>query len=399
MKPLLLLGITYALLAGRAASAQAQAGTSTTYEHLMEQGGAQLQAQNPCSAAALFEQAFARDSTRANEFELFGAATAAAACPARRALAWRWLGQLSRHRPLRMTPKDLDNVSQDPALAPLQAEAAWPRWLAAMRLALAEQAAAANAAQARWLRETQARALPSPASSERKRGKMAAAQPGYALYFSTVPNDTVRMPYLVRVPAGYSPAKPAPVVVYLHGGIVSTPQFGHTDPDVVEEPIFAAAPSNALVVYPFGRQSFGWVKQPAAFAQIVAVVREVQARYRTDPRGPVLGGMSNGGSAALWFASQRPDAFCGFYALSPAPELPLGASIGRLGQGKPCLQFSAEDDTLYPYAAVQAAHAAHRAQAPGWELQAVPKGGHGFLYRPDGPAVLRQALARLCPQP
>ncbi len=391
MKPFFLLLLTAALLTWNSSSAHAQ---SPDFNGLMEQGNALLQAQNPCGAVATFEQAFAADSTRANEFELFGAATAAAACPAQRALAWRWLGQLSRRRPLRMAPRDLENVSQDPALAPLKTEAAWPRWLAAMRQALAEQAAAVQLAQTRWLRETQARALPAPASARHKRDK-APAQPGFALYFSTVPNDTVRVPYLVRVPVGYSPSRPTPVVVYLHGGVVSTPEFGHSDPDVVKEPIFAAAPANALVVYPFGRQSFGWVEQPAAFAQVEAIVREVQARYRTDPRGPVLGGMSNGGSAALWFASQRPDAFRGFYALSPAPTLPLGVGVGRLGQGKPCLQISAQDDTLYPFAAVQATHAAHRAQAPGWELQAVAQGGHGFLYRPTGPEILRQTLGRL----
>ncbi|MBF9237761.1 hypothetical protein I2I05_10180 [Hymenobacter sp. BT683] len=394
MKSLYLSFMTYALLLGNADIARAQT-TAFTYEQLMEQGGAQLQAQNPCEAVATFQHAFAPDSTRANEFELFGAATAAAKCPARRALAWRWLGQLSRHRPLRMTAQDLDNVSQDPALASLKTEAAWPRWVAAMRRALAEQEAAVRAAQVRWRRETQARALSTPTSQGRKRTRWATAQPGLALYFSSVPNDTVRMPYLVRVPAGYSPARPAPVVVYLHGGVANTSQFGHNDPEVVNEPIFAAAPPNALVVYPFGRQTFGWVDQPAAFAQIEAIVREVQARYRTAPRGPVLGGMSNGGSAALWFASQRPDSFSGFYALSPAPNLPLGASIGRLGQGKTCLQFSAQDDTLYPYSAVQAFYAANQRQTPEWKLQTVPTGGHSFLYGPDGIMILQQALTRL----
>ena len=382
------------------ATALAQPTTpAPTYAQLLERGGTQLQARDYCAAVATFGQAFAPDSTRAKEFELFGAASAAANCPAQRAQAWRWLGQLSRRRPLRMQPHDLDNVAHDPALAPLQADAAWPRWLATMRQALAEQTTAARARSARWVADAQARALALPGSSERKLGRFVTAQPGFALYFSQVPNDTVRVPYLVRVPASYSPTRPAPVVVYLHGGVVSTAQFQYADPDVVEEPVFAAAPDDALVVYPFGRTSFGWVAQPAAFAQIEAIVRAVQARYHTDPRGPVLGGMSNGGSAALWFASQRPEAFSGFYALSPAAKLPLGAPYGRLGQGKPCYQFSALDDTLYPYATVQAAYNAHRAQAPRWELNTIPRGEHGFLYGPDGPAVLRQALARLCARP
>ncbi len=369
-----------------------------SYAQLLERTAAQVQARDYCAAVATFEQAFAPDSARANESELFGAASAAANCPARRELAWRWLGQLSRHR-LHMQAHDLDNVAQDPNLNPLKADAAWPRWLAAMHAALDRQAAAVQTQSARWVAETQARALPWPGSGQRKMGRFAAAQPGFALYFRPVPNDTVRMPYLVRVPTGYSPTRPAPVVVYLHGGVVSTAQFQYADPDVIKEPVFAAAPANAIVVYPFGRQTFGWVDQPAAFAQVEAIVREVQARYRTDPRGPVLGGMSNGGSAALWFASQRPAAFSGFYALSPSPRLPLQAGYGRLGQGKSCYQISAQDDSLYPYVLVKTAYDIHHAEAPQWILQTLPSGGHGFLYGPDGPTVLRQALARLCAQP
>ena len=379
----------FILLLMRAGAALAQ--TLPDYAHLLERGGTQLQARDYCGAATTFEQAFAPDTARANEFELFAAATAAAQCPARQALAWRWLGQL-RRRPLQMQPRDLDNVAQDPALGPLHADPAWPRWLAAVREALTNQAAATAAAQQHWLREARARALPVPT------GRRVAALPGFALYFSAVPHDTVRVPYLVRVPAGYDPARPAPVVVYLHGGVASATQFQYADPGVALEPVFAAAPATALVVYPFGRRSFGWVKQPAAFAQVERIMAEVRARYHTNPRCLVLGGMSNGGSAALWFASQRPAAFSGFYALSPAPELPLHAGYGRLGQGKPCYQLSAEDDTFYPYPAVKAAYEAHRAQAPQWQLQAMPKGGHGFLYGPEGPAALRQVLARLCPQ-
>ena len=381
-----------------AGSALAQP-AAPAYPQLLARAEAQLQAHDHCAATATFEQAFAPDSTRANEFELFGAAGAAANCPARRALAWRWLGQLSR-RPLHMQAHDLDNVAQDPNLNPLKADAAWPRWLAAMHAALDHQAAAARIRSANWVAETQARALPRPGSGSRKAGQFAAAQPGFALYFSPVPNDTVRMPYLVRVPVGYSPARPAPVVVYLHGGVVSTVQFGYSDPEVgMQEPVFAAAPANAIVVYPFGRKSFGWVEQRAAFAQVEAIVREVQARYHTDPRGPVLGGMSNGGSAALWFASQRPAAFRGFFAFSPAPRLLLGAPYGQLGQGKPCYQFSGQLDSTYPYAAVKATFDVRPAQARRWELQPVAQGDHAFLYAPEGPALLKQTLARLYAQP
>ncbi|WP_165768357.1 alpha/beta hydrolase-fold protein [Hymenobacter amundsenii] len=218
-----------------------------------------------------------------------------------------------------------------------------------------------------------------------------------------MPGDTVRVPYLVRVPAGYDPARPAPVVVFLHGGVISTPQFQHTNPDAVTpEPIFAAAPANALVVYPFGRTSFGWVEQPAAFAQVLRIVTAVRARYRTDPARTTLVGMSNGGSAVLWFAAQPAAPFSRYVALAPAPKLLLAqSSYGPLGKTKPVLMLSAQDDDIYAYAAVRAAYDANRAGRPNWILQTVPKdkGGHSFLYGPEGLALLQQALRSAAAKP
>ncbi len=79
--------------------------------------------------------------------------------------------------------------------------------------------------------------------------------------------------------------------------------------------------------------------------------------------------------------------------------LPLQAAYGRLGQGKPCYQISAQDDKLYPFASVKAFYDTRPTTARRWELQTVAPGGHGFLYKPDGPALLRQTLARLCARP
>ncbi|GAA4035913.1 hypothetical protein GCM10022409_20930 [Hymenobacter glaciei] len=361
----------------------------------MDEAGAAMQARKFCDATALFEQAFTPDSAQASIFDLFAAALSSAQCPAKQPLAWRWLGQLSRRRPLPMQAGDLDNIVSDAGLASLRAnETAWARWLAAMRGAIAEQAVAEQARRARWLTETQARALAFPSKADRQQGRVAPAPAGFALYFSQVPGDTVRVPYLVRVPAGYDPARPAPVVVYLHGGVVSTPQFGHANPEVAtQEPVFAAAPANALVVYPFGRKSFGWVEQPAAFAQVLRIVTDVRARYRTDPARTTLVGLSNGGSAALWFAAQPAAPFSRFVALSPAPNLLLAQSTyGPLGKTKPVLMVSAQDDDIYAYEAVRAAYDAHRPGRSNWVFQTVPKGGHGFIYGPEGQALLRQAL-------
>lgn len=100
----------------------AQSQNPASYAQLMEQAGPAFHARQFCEATPLFERAFASDSTQASPFELFAAATSAAQCPTKEPLAWRWLGQLSRRRPLPMQPRDLDNILADSSLASLKAD-------------------------------------------------------------------------------------------------------------------------------------------------------------------------------------------------------------------------------------------------------------------------------------
>ena len=384
MKHLFLPGLLLVLL-GWLLPASAQ-----TYDQQLELAATRLKAKDYCGATASFRLAFA-DSAAVQPFDLFAGAGAAANCPGQQALALRWLLRLPHFAQLPpLTAHDVDNMAQDNSLTSLHDQPTWASFLSQLRAVAARQAAATAQAATAWVAAAAGRALPRPAT-----GRFAPAQPGGALYYA--PRDTVRQPYLVYVPRSYRPGVAAPLLVHLHGGVVSTGQFQFRDPRVLEEPIFAAAEARgALVLYPFSRQSFGWLKQVAALDNVPRMVAQMRRRYHVDPARVYLGGMSNGGTAAFWYACQRPAGFAGFYALSATPTSALGPlRFRRLGRGAPLYSLNAEDDQVFPFPAVRAIYDAHRAEARQWHFASLPSGGHGFLYDPNGAATLATLLTQL----
>ncbi|MBD2717283.1 hypothetical protein KBK19_19745 [Microvirga sp. STR05] len=365
-----------------------------TYNQLLERAAHQFQQKNYCEATVAFERAFT-DSTTVGPFDLYAGAGAAATCPGRQVQAVRWLLQLARHPALTISAPDVDNMAQDASLSSLHRLPQWNRFLTLLRAVAAQQATEKQRAAVAWQQAALRQALPAPP----KQGAYGPAQSGFALYYAPV--DTVQVPYLVFVPTTYDPARPTVLLVYLHGGITNTTQFQAADPRVTGEPIFAAAAAhNALVLYPFGRKSFGWLEQRAALDNVRTMVAHVQQRYHIDNRRIYLGGMSNGGTAAFWYACQSPAGFAGFFALSARPASLLGPlNFTQLRRGAPLYSLHAQDDELYAYKEVQAIYAQQQGQARQWHFASRPTGGHAFLYGPDGPAALTALLAQLVKEP
>ncbi|GGG49984.1 hypothetical protein GCM10011378_27590 [Hymenobacter glacieicola] len=347
-----------------------------------------------CGAVREFQAAFA-DSTKAGPFDVFAGTIAAANCPAQRTQALRWLLRIPRFAELPVTAQDVRNIAQEAGLRSLYDTPQWTYFLAQMQAHAQRRETAARQAAQQWLTNTQQNALPTPV----RRKRYAAAPPGFARYVT--PADTVQAPYLIYVPPSYDPSTAAPLLVYLHGGVASATQFRINDPGVAQEPIFRAAEQQrAIVLYPYGRKSFGWLEHQAALAAVRRMVAEVQTRYHVDARRIYLGGMSNGGTAAFWYACQQPQGFAGFYAISAMPVSSLGPlRFQTLAGGAPLYSLNAEDDEVFPYKEVAAIHQQHGAKAPQWHFASRPTGGHGFLYGPDGLTALQELLAQLMGKP
>jgi predicted esterase len=361
-----------------------------TYDQHLQQASAKLGQQDFCGAVQNFQAAFA-DSTKAGPFDVFAGAIAAANCPAQRTQALRWLLRIPRFAELPITAQDVRNIAQEAGLRSLHDTPQWSYFLAQLQAHAIRREAAAQQAARQWLTTTQQNALSAPA----RRKYFAKPTTGFARY--ALPADTVQAPYLVYVPKSYNPATAAPLLVYLHGGVASATQFQVQDPGVAQEPIFRAAEQQAaIVLYPYGRKSFGWLEHEAALAAVRRMVAQVQTRYRVDARRIYLGGMSNGGTAAFWYACQQPQGFAGFFALSASPVSNLGPlRFQTLASGAPLYSLNAEDDDVFPYKEVAAIYDQHKAHTPQWHFASRPTGGHSFLYGPDGDQALLALLRQM----
>ncbi|MGE8426834.1 MAG: hypothetical protein ACN6O7_03120 [Sphingobacterium sp.] len=203
---------------------------------------------------------------------------------------------------------------------------------------------------------------------------------GFVLYWNQMGDSLV--PYLVYLPAELEHKNNLRAIVYLHGGVSSVNEFQFEDPGVADEPIFKMADRLGIVViYPFGKKSYGWVRQRPAFQQVLAITEEAKLNYSLDSKEIYLGGMSNGGTAVYWFATQNNTPFSAFFTLSADCELVIEPiHWERLQSDRPVYSFHAADDTIYPLEKISTVFASRK--SPAWYLRTLKTGGHGFIYDP-----------------
>ena len=137
----------------------------------------------------------------------------------------------------------------------------------------------------------------------------------------SIRHDGMARSYRVHVPASYDPARPAPLLVALHGG------GGNMDlqaDDSLYGQVSKSEQQGFIAVFPNGFSRFGgklatWNAGRCCAAArdanvddvgfIRAVVADVARRYTVDPRRIYATGMSNGAMMAYRLACEAPDLF------------------------------------------------------------------------------------------
>ncbi|WP_448138631.1 hypothetical protein [Sphingobacterium siyangense] len=226
------------------------------------------------------------------------------------------------------------------------------------------------------------------------RGAGEVVKSGFVLYWNQMGDSLV--PYLVYLPAELEHKNNLRAIVYLHGGVSSATEFQFEDPSVADEPIFKLADRlGFVVIYPFGKKSYGWVRQRPAFQQVLAITEEVKLNYSLDSKEIYLGGMSNGGTAVYWFAAQSNTPFSAFFTLSADCELVIEPiDWERLHSDRPIYSFHTADDTIYPLKKISAVFASRK--SPAWHLRTLKTGGHGFIYDPvKGHELFMQCITEM----
>jgi poly(3-hydroxybutyrate) depolymerase len=143
-------------------------------------------------------------------------------------------------------------------------------------------------------------------------GRQPAVRPGVRLEAYLSVNDDSAQPFLRYLPAGYSPTGSPPLVVFLHGY--------NPGMDIIDDPYIPAVlgriadETGACLVAPFGRGNTDY--QGIGEQDVIRVIDEMQARYRTDPRRVVLAGYSMGGLGVWCIGARHPDRFNGLLPIS-----------------------------------------------------------------------------------
>jgi predicted esterase len=218
----------------------------------------------------------------------------------------------------------------------------------------------------------------------------------WTLYHLKV-NDTLTAPFLVYIPKAYDAKKASALYVFMHGGVGGPKNFGNPayEPNSQAEFFKRAFTQNAFIIFPFGKKTFNWLYHQEAFETILNEVRQVKSLYHIDDNRVYIGGHSDGGRGAVWFAMNQATPFAAFYGICYFPSIYTGNTILRnLHNQPPFYGISATNDQLFPLGMVNNV-LDFDVQAGGNWHRSVIKGTHGLPYAtPDSIYFLFDTLAR-----
>ena len=119
-------------------------------------------------------------------------------------------------------------------------------------------------------------------------------------------NDGTVQPYYLHLPRNYDPARPWPLIVFLHGYVPGTSML---DPWVLSEDVCQLAEDNGcILLIPYGRRNTDF--QGVGEVDVLASTEDVKALYSIDPSRIYMSGVSMGGMGAWNMALRHP----GMYA-------------------------------------------------------------------------------------
>ena len=209
-------------------------------------------------------------------------------------------------------------------------------------------------------------------------------------------------PYTVDVPPTYDPAKRYQVRVQLHGGVMRPDPAARGDGS-----IGALAGAEQIYVLPQSWAEAQWWA-PAQDENLPAILDRVKRTYNVDENRVVLSGVSDGGTAAYYFAMRDTTPYASFLPLNGFilvlrnRDLRLrGALFPHNLTNKPFFVVNGGKDPLYPAAGVAPFLTQFKAGGlrPGLPAAARGRPQHGVVARGEGRlrGVRARAPARAAP--
>lgn len=199
--------------------------------------------------------------------------------------------------------------------------------------------------------------------------------------------DPPEVEYALRVPRGYDPLTPHPLIVALHGANGTGPRFLRTW-DAAGE---ALDRRGAIVVAPTAPARVGWTNCLAGHEAIRTAILAAMRDLSVDPDAVYADGMSMGGGGAWRLLADHPDWIAG--AVSRAGGPPSEAERPRLANaaGMRLLVYHGAEDRLMPIDHVRKGVEASRGAGIDVRFEEIPGRGHE-PFRERGEEILGRLL-------
>ena len=196
--------------------------------------------------------------------------------------------------------------------------------------------------------------------------------------------DAGNFPYTVDVPATYDPARQYQVRVQLHGGVM------RPDPAVRGDgSIGALAGAEQIYILPQSWAKAQWWV-PAQAENLPAILDSVKRTYNVDENRVVMSGVSDGGTAAFYFAMRDTTPYASFLPLNghilvlANRDLRVrGALFPQNLVNKSFFIVNGGKDRLYPAASVEPLLTGFKSRGLDLVYKPQPEAGHDTAWWPE----------------
>jgi acetyl esterase/lipase len=195
-----------------------------------------------------------------------------------------------------------------------------------------------------------------------------------------VAGDTVSVPYFLYIPTRYDPARATPLLVFLHEAVGGRRNFGVRTEVARWDSVFTSEAERRgwILLWPLARQSLNWITHRRALEAVEQQIALVRRNYHVDSGRIYVGGNSDGGRGALYFALRQPTVAAATFHLASFPSLAtLDVRPEESLLNTPAMfVLSGEEDALFPEERVGPLWAALRAGGADVRRTVVPGAGH-----------------------
>ncbi|MEL7221375.1 MAG: hypothetical protein AAGJ93_08665, partial [Bacteroidota bacterium] len=165
--------------------------------------------------------------------------------------------------------------------------------------------------------------------------------------------DSLEVPFLVQLPAGFSNNRPHPLFFQLHGGVRHIEEY----PAWLDESNAAgwnryfseqADSTGMIMVYPYATKRHNWMTTDDGFDLIPKIIRQLKLMFNIDENRVYLSGHSNGATGSFSYAIKNQTLFARFFGLNTHPQVYTGGTFIRNLTNTHFHNVSTDMDYYYP---------------------------------------------------